>query len=171
MGMTLKDNGGGQDLFRSVYEKHAPLVRAVLYNICGGEHLDDLVQETFIKIWKGLPGFKENSGIKTWIYRIATNTALDWCRKNATAKAEYQLTDLPGGEGGEANAMYRDIVKKGLRRLSPEQRAVVTLCVFEELTTKDAANTLGLPEGTVKSRLHYARAEMGKFFQENGVTV
>lgn len=167
----MKDNGGGQERFESVYGQHAPLVRAVLYNICGGEHLDDLVQETFIKIWKGLPGFKENANIKTWIYRIATNTALDWCRKNAAAKAEYRLPDLPGGEGGEANAIHRDIVKKCLRRLSPEQRAVVTLCVFEELTVKEAANALALPEGTVKSRLHYARAEMGKFFQENGVTV
>lgn len=167
----MKNNGGGQERFKSVYGQHAPLVRAVLYNICGGEHLDDLVQETFIKIWKGLPGFKENAHIKTWIYRIATNTALDWCRKNAAVKAEYQLPDLPGGEGGEANAMYRDIMIKGLQRLSPEQRAVVTICIFEELTIKEAADTLGLPEGTVKSRLHYARAEMGKFFQENGVTV
>ncbi len=169
--MTQNNNGGGQDRFRAVYERHAPLVRAVLYNICGGEHLDDLVQETFIKIWKGLPGFKENANIKTWIYRIATNTALDWCRKNASAKMEHWLPDVPGGEGGEANAIHRDIVKKCLLRLSPEQRAVVTLCVFEELTVKEAATALGLPEGTVKSRLHYARAEMGKFFQVNGVTV
>lgn len=169
--MTLKDNGGGQDRFLAVYENHAPLVRGVLYNICGGEHLDDLVQETFIKIWKGLPGFKENANIKTWIYRIATNTALDWCRKNTAAKADNWLPDLPGGEGGEANAIHRDMVKKVLRLLSPEQRAVVTLCIFEELTIKEAADTLALPEGTVKSRLHYARAEMGKFFQENGVTV
>ncbi len=169
--MTLKNNGGGQDQFQAVYDNHAPLVRAVLYNICGGEHLDDLAQETFIKIWKGLPGFRENANIKTWIYRIATNTALDWCRKNAAAKAESWLPDLPGGEGGETNAINRDIVKKGLMRLSPEQRAVVTLCIFEELTIKEAGSALGLPEGTVKSRLHYARAEMGKFFQENGVTV
>lgn len=168
--MTLKDNGG-QERFQAVYEKHAPLVRAVLYNICGEEHLDDLVQETFIKIWKGLPGFKENADIKTWIYRIATNTALDWCRKNAATKAVNPLPDLPGGEGGEANALHRDMVTKGLRRLSPEQRTVITLCVFEELTIKEAAQTLNLAEGTVKSRLHYARAEMGKFFQENGVTV
>lgn len=169
--MILKNNGGGEERFHAVYDGHAPLVRAVLYNICGGEHLDDLVQETFIKIWKGLPGFKENANIKTWIYRIATNTALDWCRKNAAAKMEYWLPDTPGGEGGEANAIHRDIVKKGLGRLSPEQRAVAALCIFEELSIKEAASALGLPEGTVKSRLHYARADMGKFIQENGVTV
>lgn len=165
------NGNGGPDRFRAVYEAHAPLVRGVLYNICGGNDLDDLVQETFIKIWKGLPGFKEHANIKTWIYRIATNTALDWCRKNASVKVEDWLPDIAGGEGGEANAVYRDLVNKGLRLLSPEQRAVVTLCIFEELTVKEAAAALGLPEGTVKSRLHYARAEMGKYFQENGVTV
>ncbi len=169
--MTHKNDGTAQERFQTLYGQHASLVRAVLYNICGGEHLDDLVQETFIKIWKGLPGFKEDSNIKTWIYRIATNTALDWCRKNASVKTEYQLPDIPGGEGGEAVAIHADIVKKCLLRLSAEQRAVVTLCIFEELTIKEAAESLRLPEGTVKSRLHYARAEMGKFFQVNGVTV
>ncbi len=146
------------------------MVRAVLYNICGPAELDDLVQETFIKVWQGLPGFRHGSQLRTWIYRIAANTALDQCRRNARNRTVPEEADPPGGSGGEAEILYRDLVRKGMQTLSPEHRAVLTLCLFEELSVKEAAEALEVPEGTVKSRLHYAKAAMGAFLSQNGVT-
>jgi len=164
----MNDNGG-RERFLEVYAAHAPMARAVLYNICGERDLDDLVQETFIKVWKGLDGFRNDAGIKTWIYRIASNTALDHCRKKSPRMTETELDELPGDGGGEADVMQRDLVRKGMGRLSSEHRAVITLCVFEGLSAKEAADALGLPEGTVKSRLHYAKNELAKFFNSSGV--
>lgn len=169
MAPNEKDDGG-TDPFHAVYLEHAALVRGVIYNISGRRDLDDLVQETFIKIWKGYGGFRNDAKIKTWIYRIATNTALDYCRKKTLRVAERELDELPGGGENEDDAMRLDLVQKGMRRLSSEHRAIVTLCVFEELSVKDAADALGLREGTVKSRLHYAKKELAKFFNNSGVT-
>jgi RNA polymerase sigma-70 factor (ECF subfamily) len=163
-----KDDGGPGS-FHAIYLEHAALVRGVIYNISGRLDLDDLVQDTFVKIWKGFGGFRNDAKIKTWIYRIATNTALDYCRKRSPRVAEMEPDELPGGGENEDDAMRRDLVQKGMRRLSSEHRAIVTLCVFEELSVKDAADALGLPEGTVKSRLHYAKKELAKFFNNSGV--
>ncbi|MBI3580812.1 MAG: sigma-70 family RNA polymerase sigma factor [Nitrospinae bacterium] len=168
MASNEKDDGG-PDRFHAVYLEHAELVRGVIYNISGPLDLDDLVQEAFVKIWKGFGGFRNDANIKTWIYRIATNTALDYCRKRTPRLAETELEELPGGGENEEDAVRRDLVHKGMRRLSSEHRAIVTLCVFEELSVKDAADALGLPEGTVKSRLHYAKRELAKFFNNSGV--
>ncbi len=168
MAPNEKDNGG-PDRFHAVYLENASLVRGVIYNISGRRDLDDLVQETFIKIWKGFGGFRNDANIKTWIYRVATNTALDYCRKKTPRIVERELDELPGGGENEDDAARRDLVQKGMRRLSSEHRAIVTLCVFEELSVKDAADALDLPEGTVKSRLHYAKKELAKFFNNGGV--
>lgn len=167
--MNPGGGNGGPDGFRAVYLEYGRMVRSVLYNICGGSELDDLAQETFVKIWKGLDGFRNEAGLKTWIYRIAVNTALDHCRRRERDFASELPDEISGGFGGEPEAVYRDLVEKGLRRLSPEQRAVVVLAVFEDVPLKEAALALDVPEGTVKSRLHGARRELAAFLKENGV--
>ena len=170
--MEMRGNDSqNSERFRAIYAAHASLVRAVIYNICGGRDLDDLAQEAFLKVWRGLAGFRNDSQIGTWIYRVAANTALDHCRKKPMPVSEIELEELPGGVSADDDATLRDLVQKGMRRLSPEHRAVVTLCVFEELTTKEAAEALGSPEGTVKSRLHYAKGQMARFFENSGVKV
>ncbi|MBI3793306.1 MAG: sigma-70 family RNA polymerase sigma factor [Nitrospinae bacterium] len=168
MTLNLKD-GADEERFRAVYQAHGAMVRGVVYNITGERDLDDLVQETFIKVWRGLDGFRNDSGIKTWIYRIATNTALDHCRKNRLKRTETIVDDLPAPGEGEADAIHRDLVRKGMERLSAGHRAVVTLCIFEGLSLREAASALELPEGTVKSRLFYAKSELLKFFNLSGV--
>jgi RNA polymerase sigma-70 factor (ECF subfamily) len=165
-----QEKSGDPNRFHAVYLDHAPLVRAVVYNICGDRDLDDLVQETFVKIWKGLGGFKNQAEIKTWIYRIATNTALDYCKRRPMLITEMELDQVPGRGNDEDEAVKRDLVQKGLECLSSDHRAIVTLCVFEGLSVKEAADALSLPEGTVKSRLHYAKGELMKFFDNSGVT-
>jgi RNA polymerase sigma-70 factor (ECF subfamily) len=85
--------------------------------------------------------------------------------------SDIPLEELPGGEDGADGAMLRDLVQKGVRRLSPSHRAVITLCMFEGLSVKEAADALDSPEGTVKSRLHYAKNELAKFFDNCGVKI
>lgn len=160
-----------RDRFPTLYHQYHRQVRAVVFNICGGRDLDDLVQEVFVRVWKGLEKFQQRSQLKTWIYRIAINTAFDHCRKQKKLKQEIELThDIPVEDTKEARLAYQELVQKGLAELPEKHRVVLTLAVMEEMPLKDIAGVLKTSEGTVKSRLHYARKTMMHFLEKNGVS-
>ena len=140
------------------------MVRGVTYNICGFNYLDDVVQDVWLKVWKGLDRFNGTSKIKTWIYRIAVNAALDHCRRSKKLKQETELQPethrADDQDSGDEGLIYRELVQKGLEKLSDKHRAVIVLAELEELPLREVATILKTSEGTVKSRLHYARQEM-----------
>lgn len=140
------------------------MVRGVTYNICGANHLDDVVQDVWLKVWKGLSRFNGTSQIKTWVYRIAVNAALDHCRRGKKLKRETELkpeTREPDERKNQSDSlMYRELVQKGLDKLSEKHRTVIVLADLEELSLREVASILKTSEGTIKSRLHYARQEM-----------
>lgn len=157
--------------FQSVYRKHNKMVRSVLFHICGARDLDDLTQDVFLRIWKGLPKFGFKSQLKTWVYRIAVNTAFDHCRKQKKLKQELALiSEIPYNEGTEKRMMNQDLIQQGLTKLSEKHRAVFVLAYLEELSIIDIAAIVKISEGTVKSRLHYARQEFNRFLNRHGVT-
>lgn len=158
--------------FRQIYGQYQQLVRTVIYQIAGSSHLDDLVQEAFIKIWKGLSGFKEQSQLSTWIYRVSTNVALDalrsWSRRKENLDYDFDsLQDKRKTPDEEFS--NRQIVQQGLATLSEEHRTVLVLSFIHELPMAEIAEIVGVSEGTVKSRLHYAKGAFGTFLKERGV--
>lgn len=160
------------EIFSALYRDYHRLVRTLLVNICGGYELDDLVQETFVRIWKGLPKFNGKSGPKTWIYRITVNTAFDHLRKNKKLKRPLELeTNLHGTDREEAKMMAQELVQKGLKTLDPIHRTVLVLALMEELSIREIANIANISEGTVKSRLHYAKKKFLEFLDQKGVTL
>jgi len=158
------------DAFPKIYDDHHKMVRSVLFKMCGVRELDDLVQEVFLRIWKGLKKFRHQSQLKTWIYRITVNTAFEHFRKSKNRKRELELMmDVPIRATQDHDLMYQDIVQKGLNKLSDKYRTVLVLTVMEGLPLSEVAQIIKIPEGTVKSRLHYARQEFLAFLNRNGV--
>lgn len=156
--------------FARLYSAQAALVRSVIFQIAGQDALDDLVQESFVKIWRSLETFRSEARLSSWIYRIAANTALDWVRKNARS---HESSD-PNVEGissdSPAHAVAdRDLVSKGLMKLSIDHRTVLVLALMHDLPLAEIAGILEISEGTVKSRLHYAKAEFKEFLERQGV--
>jgi RNA polymerase sigma-70 factor (ECF subfamily) len=159
-----------RERFEQLYEEHHRFVRNVIYNMTGEGPLEDLVQEAFLKIWQGLPAFGFRSSVKTWIYRVSINVAIDHFRKKRFVPEEFKeatvVTDpVPGQGTGE----IKRVIQEGLRALDEEHRAVVVLHYFEELSIREVARTLEIPEGTVKSRLHYAKKRLGELLEKSGV--
>lgn len=158
--------------FRQLYDDYSKLVRSVIYQIAGSSHLNDLVQEAFIKIWKGLPEFQEQSQLSTWIYRIATNVALDALRSWSRRKEnfEYDFSQLQD-ERNTADQDYenRQIVQLGLQQLTEQHRSVLVLAYIHERPIAEIADILSVSEGTVKSRLHYAKEAFQNFLNQKGV--
>jgi RNA polymerase sigma-70 factor (ECF subfamily) len=165
-------NGDTQS-FRQLYRRHQQRVRSILYQLCGTSLLDDLVQEVFLRAWKGLPKLKQTAMFSTWLYRIAWNVATDQRRELAKGREQLQQiaqqTQTHHTDQGLSNLHYQDLVRRGLEQLSLDHRSVLVLHDLEEVPQKEVAEILGIPVGTVKSRLFHARAAIREFLQQQGV--
>lgn len=175
--LVIQCQQGNTGSFRQLYQNYQPKVRSTLYQLCGKNRLDDLVQEVFLRVWKNLPKLRQTAYFSTWLYRITWNVATDERRQFAkynSAIAE-DLTEIETRLSRHQDSPdlmqlhYQDVVQRGLRSLSLEHRAVLVLHDLEDLPQKEVADILQLPTGTVKSRLFYARQAIRTFLQQQGV--
>ena len=175
---------GDRDSFRLLYQRYQQRVRSTLYQLCGSALLDDLVQEVFLKVWKGLPKLKNAKYFSTWLYRISWNVATDRRRKLARGQEKTSLNEKLWEKEVNSNKStnvesapdlmqlhYRDLVQRGLSNLSFEHRAVLVLHDLEDLPQKQVAEILNIPVGTVKSRLFHARNSFKKFLEQQGISL
>ncbi|GAC1460382.1 MAG: sigma-70 family RNA polymerase sigma factor [Chamaesiphon sp.] len=164
---------GDQQSFRKLYRRYQQKVRSTLYQLCGPSSLDDLVQEVFLRTWKGLPKWQQKAKFSTWIYRITWNVASDQRQEFAQKRSQLQKIAYAATTESEGPSVehlhYEDLVQRGLAQLSFEHRTVLVMHDLEELPQKEVAQILGIPVGTVKSRLFHARGTIRKFLQQEGV--
>jgi RNA polymerase sigma-70 factor (ECF subfamily) len=134
----------------------------------------DLTQETFIRAWKALAGFDRAAPFSSWLHRIATNAAIDLCRRrrirpqaeiesgsmkiDPASRTTPSTSEAPGASLDRAEIKRR--VEEAFSALSPEHRAVVVLKEIEDLSYQEIAQHLGCSMGTVMSRLFYARKKL-----------
>ncbi|MDJ1177212.1 sigma-70 family RNA polymerase sigma factor [Roseofilum capinflatum] len=163
---------GDPQSYRPLYRRYQLQVRSTLYQLCGPSHLDDLVQEVFLRAWKGLPKFRKTAKFSTWLYRITCNVASDERRQLAKQNQLSLNVDLLSVSEDTSDLMqlhYQDLVRRGLEQLTWEHRTVLVLHDLEDLPQKEIAQVLQIPVGTVKSRLFHSRAAMRNFLEEQGV--
>ncbi len=143
--------------FERVYQQNQNYVRRCLYWMVGPEILDDLVQETFVKVWKHKKSFRKSADLKTWIYRIAINTAIDYLRKKKIETVPIASYQDQGSESDTKRLETSQMIDRAILKLPIKHRAVFNLFYKMELSVKEVSDTLKISEGTVKSRLHKAR--------------
>ncbi|HCJ12368.1 MAG: RNA polymerase subunit sigma-24 [Verrucomicrobia bacterium GWF2_51_19] len=173
---------GDVKAFDVLVKKYRERLYAVIYNITGNrEDASDLTQEAFIRAYRSILKFKEQSSFFTWLYRIGVNTALNFLRKNRfrrffsfenideEAASSEIVEKLAVKTGGDRTTVLKELQEKlneSLQKLSPKHRAVVVLFEIEGLNHTEIANVLKCSEGTVRSRLHYAKEELKALLQE-----
>jgi RNA polymerase sigma-70 factor (ECF subfamily) len=179
--LVFRCQRGDCGAFRHLYRRYQPKIRSTLYQLCGLESLEDLVQEVFLRVWRGLPKLRSPEYFSTWVYRITWNVANDGRRqlaKRRVEKGSFTPSDGENSLDSESSPQdtpdlmrlhYEDLVCRGLEILSLEHRAVLVLHDLEDLPQKEIAEILQIPVGTVKSRLHHARKALGQFLQQQGV--
>ena len=168
---------GSDEAFETLISLYQAPIYNVAYRILGdASEASDAVQETFMKVFKGIKTFRGESGLKTWIYRIAISESLNrqrwWKRWRHHAPISVDDTSPNGARWVEVRdprptpesacaqmEMERE-VQRALNGLSFEHRVAVVLRDIEGLSYEEIAETLGLSLGTVKSRLWRARSEM-----------
>ena len=153
---------GDRQALEALYRRHAPWLVLRLTRRCADPGLvEEVVQDTFVAVWRGAGRYRGTGEVPAWIWGIGIRRLIDHLRRRPVAivrqdddelvvSAEDQV--LLGVEHGDLGA--------ALRRLSPELRAVVQATVLDGLTTKEAATLLGIPQGTVKTRAARARREL-----------
>ena len=122
----------------------------------------DAVQEGLIRAWRDLPGLREADRFDAWLHRLTVNACLDVARRRRRRPIEVEITplDAPTASDVSSHLADRELVDQALRGLDPGHRAVVALHYLLGMPLPEVAASLGIPVGTAKSRLHYARAAM-----------
>lgn len=173
--MALYKSGGAEAAFDAIVSSYSErLYWHVRRFTCNHEDSDDLLQEIFIKVWKSLPGFREESSLYTWIYRIATNETLNFLRKNRlramlNAESLESLLDKKADEDRYFNgdALQRE-VQKAINTLPDKQKQVFVLRYFEEMPYEQISDILNTSVGSLKASYHHAaqkvRSRLEKIF-------
>ncbi|MHC4912193.1 MAG: RNA polymerase sigma factor [Planctomycetota bacterium] len=169
--------------FRDVYDKFYVKIRHYLERMVGKDEVEDLTQEVFIKVDKGLERFKGKSSLSTWIYRIATNSALDKLRSRSFRQDEQKVS-LNGADdvqredesicleekslSAEREAIRKEMnecIREFVDRLPEDYRTVIILSELKDLKNQEIAEILGVSLDAVKIRLHRARARLKAEFE------
>jgi RNA polymerase sigma factor (sigma-70 family) len=118
----------------------------------------DAVQEAMVRAWRDLPGLRDPDRFDAWLHRLTVNACLDAARHRRRRVREVVLTPLMHPPVADSSGPFadRDQLDRALRRLDPGLRAVVVLHYYLGLSLPETATALGVPVGTVKSRLHRA---------------
>lgn len=156
--LLARCRAGDQEAFRRLLEAHHQRIYRVAYAVVpDAEDAAEIAQETFIKAWHALPGFRGDAAFATWLTRLALNTARDHLRRGHASRerdAAY-AAGLSASDPAEPFA-DRDEIAHALDLLTPQAREVVALRYGQELSLAEIAAVLACPEGTVKSRLNAA---------------
>ncbi|CAM4052694.1 RNA polymerase sigma-70 factor, ECF subfamily [Pedobacter westerhofensis] len=153
--------------FDDIYNRYAPQI----YRICMGytnnsEQAKDLVQETFIGIWKGLPAFRQQSHIGTWIFRIATNNclrAMEVARRMPQSDLPFDLAEQRE-ESPEEKLVF---LYRCIGELEETDRIIISL-VLEDLPQAQIAEIIGLSNVNVRVKVHRIKEKLAKKFKAYG---
>ncbi len=164
--LVAKSLDGSDKAFRTLVERYQPLVYSVVRGVLGDSDVaEDVVQESFIKVFKGLHGYRGDAKLSTWIYRIARNEAVNAGRRTGppTTSVEDVILEAPAGEGPEEAYRKKAIqqnLEQSLARLEENYRLVLELRYMGEMSYTEIGETMELPIGTVKTYIHRAKVEL-----------
>ena len=162
--------GGDASAFETLVRRHEGRVFRMLFRMLGTrEEAEDATQEAFLSLHRHGHRFRREARFSTFLYRVAANAALNRRRTLGRARAREQAlavrqaagSDLPSAprdpEGAASGSEVQSAVQEALQTLPPDLRAAVVLYDIEGQSYRDIAEALGIPEGTVKSRIHRGR--------------
>ena len=172
---------GDQAAFEQLLDHYQkPVYHQALRLVGNPEDAADVTQEVFLKVWKHLPSFRGESSFSTWLYRLTSNAAIDFLRreKRQSGPGEVSLDDeetyvepvdpSPTPQRLAENLELRQALAQGLEKLSPEHRQVLLLRELQGLSYEEISDTLELDLGTVKSRIARAREKLRNYLLRSG---
>jgi RNA polymerase sigma-70 factor, ECF subfamily len=155
---------GDHDAFATVVRLYDRRLRGIAYRVLGDrDRMDDALQEAYVRAFRALPRFRGDARVGTWLFRITYNACLDELARarKTTHLSLDELVEQASDPSELEDALYaRSEVATALAALSPDERAVVFLVDVEGFDYTAACRVLGVPVGTVASRLNRARSAL-----------
>ena len=162
---------GDTDAFASLAADSVDRCYALAYRILRDQHLaQDATQQALLSAWRDLPTLRDSARFDAWLHRIVVHACYAEARNERRWVASVRLipTDVPPEPDIARSVATRDELEVAFRRLTPEQRAVVVLHHHHGYPLTEIAATLGIPEGTARSRLHYAVRQLRTVLDDDG---
>jgi len=158
---------GDRDAQRELYESCHQKVHRLMVRMVGIDEAADLTQCVFLQVFRTIGQFAGHARLETWVYRVAANEALQHLRRSRRRQVG-RLDWEPVDTSPDRRHMLeqRELVNCLLQRLEPELRCIFLLREVDELSYREIAETLGIPEGTVGSRLNRARSDLRRHLRE-----
>jgi len=161
-------------LMQQLHDEHAAALWGYCLSLTGHDRAkaEDVVQETLLRAWRHREVLeRSNAAVRGWLFTVARNILIDEWRTRRH-RSETTVADVPEVKEVDDRTdqlLLSWVVAEALTKLSPEHRAVLRECYYGGRSVSDAATRLGVPEGTVKSRTHYALRALKLALEEMGV--
>jgi RNA polymerase sigma-70 factor (ECF subfamily) len=165
---------GDASAFETLYQQYKNLVFKNAYLITGSrEDSQDILQEVFVSVWRSRQTFNPDKGnLTTWLHRITINKCLEKQRKKKLTFASLEKVDLPQTQSSDevlVNRQEYERLIEAMNSLNTKHRVVLVLRYFNDMSYEEIAQTVGVPLGTVKSRINQAlKLLRGQFDTQHG---
>ena len=166
---------GNVEAFIELFETYRGVAFQVARRIVGIDSAEDVVMESYIRAWKALPKFNNKSSLKTWIYRITYNCALEYAKRESRQSLRTNYEDDESNSKGES-VDYHDpsdaiqktetvvLLRQAIDELTVEHRVTMLLRYIDECSYRDIADVTGVSVGTVMSRIHNAKKRLRRLY-------
>lgn len=159
--LAIRCQLGESDALDELIERYADRLRAFVRRVANSEsEADDLVQDAWLRVLRGLPGLRDPARLRAWLFGIAHRVIIDRLRSRYAEPAHAPVDELVDDADLQATHLRHDQVERGLAVLAPPEREAVVLFYLEQLSLAEIAEVATVPVGTVKSRLHRARTQI-----------
>ena len=169
--LLRRAQGGDPEAFERLMEPLEQLVWRVCWHYTGSrEAAEDCGQEAMIRIWRNMANYRGECALESWVYRIAANCCMDWLRKKKRDQSVSMeplaeqgfdpADDAPGTEEQVIAKDERQRLREAIAHLPEDQQEALILTQLEKVPYEEAAQALGVSEGTVKSRVNRAKARL-----------
>ena len=167
--VTRRLRDGDETALSTAYATHGQSVRSYVSRFVPTSEVDDLVQQTFIEVWRSRQRIDPQRPLIAFVLGVARKRSIDFLRKRRHDVVDVtQVRELVGQQGDELlqQTVWASEVHRGLATLPEDQRVVVTLAYFEDLTQSQIAQRLGVPLGTVKARMARGLARLAEQIEQ-----
>jgi len=158
-----------RQLFQQLFEDNSKKVYHLCYGYTGDrDSANDLMQETFIKVWQNLDKFRNQAQLSTWIYRIAVNTCLSYLRtakRRATDELNENIVENYAEEYSEKQEQIA-LLYKSIAKLEENERIIISM-VLDEIPYSEIAEVAGISEGNLRVKIHRIKHKLTEIYNSN----